>query len=192
MPYFKATIQHNEKTFEQLAHMQYDLFCKRNRYTRTLLSMVLVVVGLANSETWWGFPLIGYAWYLISSTYASSNHTARKLSRRIKEAGLDFPSSRYEFGDEGMTVITLPENKPLGKPLLYGDFRRLGEDGDYFYIFRDEHGGYMIPKSELGSKEDEFRSFIEKKAGQRFRSKVAPVVKLIRKITDRKKEPYHL
>ena len=32
MAYYKVTMRHNSKTFEKLAHMQYDLFCKGNRY----------------------------------------------------------------------------------------------------------------------------------------------------------------
>lgn len=191
MPYYEAKIQHNEKTFEQLAHMQYDLFCKGNRYSRTALSFVLIVVGVYNSDSWWAFPLIGYAWYLISSTYASPNHTARKLSRGIEKAGLKFPASRYEFTDEGMVINTLPEDKPFGEPLLYKDFCRMGEDPENFYIFRDQRGGYMIPKSELLD-EDAFRDFLERKTGKKVESRMAPVVRLIRKMQKKKKEPYHL
>lgn len=191
MPYYEATIHHDEKTFEQLAHMQYDLFCKGNRYSRSALSAVLILVGIFNTESWWAFPLIGYGWYLTSSTYAAANHTARKLSRGIREAKMKFPASRYEFTDEGMIVNTLPEDKPFGKPLLYGDFFRMGEDPDYFYIFRDQHGGYMIPKSEL-TDEDAFRDFLERKTGKNVESRMAPVVRLIRKMQKKKNEPYHL
>ena len=128
MAIYEATIQHDDKTFEDLAHMQYDLFCKSNRLGRTILSLVSVLLGIAYSESWWGILVIGYGCYLTTSTYSSSNHTAHKLAKQIRAAGMDFPSSRYEFTEEGMQVITLPENKPLGDIMPYGEFRKLGED----------------------------------------------------------------
>ena len=64
----------------------------------------------------------------------------------------------------------------------------LGEDGEYFYIFRNQYGGYMIPKAELGEKEKEFRLFMEKQTKQTFEAKAAPVLKLLRKMdTQRQK-----
>ena len=132
MPIFQATIQHDEKTFESLAHMQYDLFCKSNRIGRSILSIAMILLGIANSESWWGILVIGYGCYLTTSTYSASNHTAHKLARQIRAAGIDFPSSRYEFTEEGMCVISLPENKSLGNPLAYSDIYQLGEDYDYF------------------------------------------------------------
>ena len=46
MPIFQATIQHDDKTFESLAHMQYDLFCKSNRISRTILSVAAILIGI--------------------------------------------------------------------------------------------------------------------------------------------------
>lgn len=192
MSIFQATIRHDEKTFESLAHMQYDLFCKSNRVGRTILSIAMILLGIANSESWWGILVIGYGCYLTTSTYSASNHTAHKLARQIRAAGMDFPSSRYEFTEDGMNVISLPENQPFGSPLAYSAIYRLGEDLDYFYIFRDQYGGYMVPKSELEGETEEFCAFIEKKTGLRFQKKMPPIVKLMQKIRDRKKEPYHL
>ena len=192
MAIYEATIQHDDKTFEDLAHMQYDLFCKSNRLGRTILSLVAVLLGIAYSESWWGILVIGYGCYLTTSTYSSSNHTAHKLAKQIRAAGMKFPSSRYEFTEDGMQVITLPENKPFGDILPYSEFRKLGEDRGYFYIFRDQYGGYMIPKSELDGYQDDFRNFIQRKSGLKFERKMAPIAKLMQKIKDRENEPYHL
>ena len=192
MPIFQATIQHDEKTFESLAHMQYDLFCKSNRVGRTILSIVSILTGIANSEAWWGLLAIAYGCYLMTSTYSAANHTAHKLAKQIREAGMNFPASRYEFTEDGMYIISLPDEKSPGDSLAYSDFYQLGEDREYFYIFRDQYGGYMVPKSELDEKQEDFRVFIQQKTGQRFRSRMAPVVKLIRLIQDRREEPYHL
>lgn len=192
MPIFEATIHHDDKTFEKLAHMQYDLFCKSNRVARTILSIVAIFFGIANANEWWGMLAIGYGFYLTSSTYSSPNHTAHKLAKKIREAGLDFPSSRYEFTEHGMRIISLPDEKTLGKLLTYGDFLKIGEDREYFYIFPNSHGGYMIPKSELEGAEDAFRKFIQRKSGQRFQSRIPPVARLLQKITERENEPYHL
>ena len=192
MAIYEATIQHNDKTFEDLAHMQYDLFCQSNRLGRTILSIAAILLGIANSESWWGILVIAYGCYLTTSTYSSSNHTAHKLAKQIRAAGMNFPSSRYVFTEEGMVVYTMPENKPFGDILPYGDFRKLGEDRGYFYIFRDQYGGYMIPKSELDGDQDDFRNFIQRKSGMKFERKMAPIAKLMQKIKDRENEPYHL
>ena len=192
MPIFQATIQHDDKTFESLAHMQYDLFCKSNRVSRTILSTASILIGIANSEAWWGLLAIAYGCYLITSTYSSANHTAHKLAKQIREAGMSFPASRYEFTEDGMHVITLPDQQSLGDPLAYSDFYQLGEDRAYFYIFRDQYGGYMIPKRDLEGEEELFRDFIQNKTGLRFRKRMAPVVKLMKWIKERNNEPYHL
>ena len=91
-----------------------------------------------------------------------------------------------------MTVIMLPEEKKLGKPLAYSDFLQLGEDRGYFYIFRDQYGGYMIPKSELEDLQEDFRDFIQKKTGLRFQKRMVPVAKLMQKLKERESTPYHL
>ena len=46
MVHYNVTMQHSEQTFEKLAHMQYDLFCKSNLIVRTLLGMGAVVYGI--------------------------------------------------------------------------------------------------------------------------------------------------
>lgn len=192
MPIFQATIQHDDKTFESLAHMQYDLFCKSNRISRTILSVAAILIGIVNSESWWGILVIAYGCYLSTSTYASANHTAHKLANQIRASGMVFPASRYEFTEEGMQIIALPEEKKQGKPLAYGEFLQLGEDQKYFYLFQNRYGGYMIPKSELEEQQKEFCDFLERKTGLRFQRHMAPALRLLRNILDRKKEPYHL
>ena len=182
MIHYQATMRHNKKTFEALAHMQYDLFCKKNYVTRSLISFAVMAVGIINFSQWWGVLLIVYGSYLTSSKYAQANHTAGKMVKAIKASGLDFPVSRYLFRDNAMEVITMPENTSLGDPLMYDSVLRLGEDADYFYLFRDQFGGYMIPKEEMGKEVDDFRFFVEQKTGKTFQTQIAPVFKLLRKI----------
>ena len=191
MPIYQATIRHNDKTFEKLAHMQYDLFCKSNRITRTMLSIFSIGAGILNADVWWGMLAIGYGFYLNSSTYASANHTAHKLANKIRETGMDFPGSRYEFTEHGLRIISLPDEKLTGNIVKYDEFLKLGEDADYFYLFPNPHGGYMVPKSELADK-DAFRSFLENMTGKPVESRVPPVVKLMRKMKRQNKEHYHL
>lgn len=180
MAFYEIEMRHTEKSFEALAHKQYDLFCKRNRIVRSLLSAGLILFGVTRTSDWWGILVVAYGCYLLTSTYSAANHTAHKLVKQLKESGLDFPASRYVFKKNAMEVISLPEETPLGNPLRYADILRLGEDREYLYIFRDSYGGYMLPKTALGEKEPAFRAFLEEKTGQSFRGKSAPVVRLIR------------
>lgn len=86
MIYYKIEMHHNEKTFESLSRMQYDLFCASNRITRTILSILFIAGGIINLSEWWGILLAAYGCYLTTSTYSSSNHTAHKLAEQIKKA----------------------------------------------------------------------------------------------------------
>lgn len=191
MPIYQATIRHNDKTFENLAHMQYDLFCKGNRVSRSIVSVIAIMGGILNSESWWGMLAIGYGFYLNSSTYSAPNHTAHKLAKKIRESGMDFPSSRYEFTEHGMRIISLPDEKITGKLIPYDSFLKLGEDREYLYLFPNTHGGYMIPKTEL-SDEAGFKQFIRIRTGKDFQSRIPPVAKLMQKLKKRHDEPYHL
>ena len=188
MIHYQVTMRHDEKTLELLAHKQYDLFCRGNLAARTVISIAAMGAGIINYSKWWGVLLIVYGSYLTSSKYAQANHTAGKIVKGIKDAGLQFPVSRYLFRENAMEVITMPENTSLGDPLMYGDIKKLGEDADYFYLFLDQFGGYMIPKKEMGKEVDDFRFFVEQKCGKSFQTQIAPVFKLIRKIdSDRRK-----
>ena len=191
MIYYQATMRHDEKTFQALAHMQYDLFCRKNLVMRTVIGIAAMGAGIVNFSQWWGVLLIVYGSYLTSSKYAQANHTANKLVKGIREAGLEFPVSRYLFRENAMEIITMPENTSLGDPLMYDSVRKLGEDADYFYLFRDQFGGYMIPKKEMGKEVDDFRFFIEQKTGKVFQTQIAPVFKLLRKIDSNQRKKSH-
>lgn len=182
MVYYKVTMRHSEKTFQSLAHMQYDLFCRGNLVGRSAISFGLMVLGIVNYTQWWGLLLIAYASYLLSSKYAAANHTAKKLAKNIQDSGMDFPASRFEFQQNAMNIIALPENVSSGDPLPYEDILRLGEDREYFYLFRNQYGGYMIPKAELDKKVDDFRAFMENKTGRSFNVQAAPFIKLLRRM----------
>lgn len=182
MVFYQVTMQHTEESFEALSRMQYNLFCMRNRVSRTVISLILAVVGVLNFSQWWGILIVAYGCYLTTSTYSAANHTAHKLSAQIKDAGLSFPASRYVFRKDAMEIISLPEETRTGQPLPYSDILRLGEDMNYYYIFRDQFGGFMIPKAALGDQAKDFRRFLEEKSGLTFRMRTAPVVHLLRSI----------
>lgn len=190
MVFYEVKMEHTEDTFVALARMQYNLFCMKNRISRTILSFILAFVGVLNFSKWWGILVVAYGCYLTTSTYSAANRTAHKLSAQIKESGMPFPASRYVFQKTAMKIISLPEEIGTGVQLAYSDICRLGEDMNYYYIFRDQFGGYMIPKAALGEQSKSFRSFLEQKAGLRFHMRTAPVVHLLRSME--KNEPRHL
>ena len=187
MTYYEVEMHHSEESFESLAHMQYDLFCKSNRTVRTLLSLAFVIAGVLNFSSWWGILLVAYGCYLTTSTYSSANHTAHKLTAQIKESGMPFPASRYVFRDKAMDVIPLPAGEKKDSSLAYADICRLGEDMEYFYLFRDQFGGYMVPKAALGEKVPDFRLFLEERSGLVFHARSAPIIRVLHRISARKK-----
>ena len=189
---FEVKMQHDEDTLVALSHMQYDLFCTRNRVARSVLSVLLVLIALLyGGGSWWSLLIIAYACYLTTSTYASSNRTAHKLAEQLKAANLPFPASRYIFEKDSMRIVTLPDGEEL-TPLPYSKVEQLGEDLKAYYLFRDQYGGYMIPKAELGDREDDFRKNIQERTGKKFIRRLTPIRRLRMWIENRNSEPDHL
>ncbi len=188
---FTVTLGHSEKSFTALAHMQYDLFCRRNLLARNLTGGVALVVGVMYIKNWWAMLLIAYGTYLITGKYSQANYNVRKMIRQLNEAGLPYPQSEYIFENDRMRVISYPDPQELS-PLYYSNVKALGEDFEYYYLFRNENGGYMIPKAQLGDDELRFCEFIEKKTGMVFAISKLPISRLIARIRQKQNEPYHL
>ena len=191
MARFDVKMQHNEDSLLALSHMQYDLFCSRNRLARSLLSAALVVTGVIYGSNWWSLLIIAYACYLTTSTYAASNRTARRIADQLEQAGQPLPASRYIFDKNRIRIIDLNSGEELD-PVAYGDILGLGEDRDALYLFRSQYGGYRIPKEALGEREGEFRSFVENKTGKLFIRRLTPLNRLRAWLHEREREPMHL
>lgn len=193
MALYKIKMQHNEDTLVKLSHMQYDLFCQKNRAVRTVISVAIIVLSISVVNTeWLRYVLIAYAGFLLTGTYNSANRTAHKLTDQIKASGMPFPASRYEFEKSSMHIFSLPEDTELGEALPYSKIFGLGEDTEYFYIFRDQYGGYMLPKSELGEKKYDFKTFIESKTNMKFVRRATLMRRMQGWLKKREDEPYHL
>lgn len=184
---FEATIEHNDKTFESLSHMRYDLFCKKNRIVRSTICILCVGIGTYNFSSWWGIMLTAYGCYLLTSTYSSANHTAHKLSNQIKNSGESFPKSKYVFNDHSLLIFSLQDNKQL-QSINYSQILKIGEDNSYIYIFPNQFGGYMISKDALGTKLDSFKNFIIHKTGKTIWSKKPLFAQLLEKFSNRSKK----
>lgn len=192
MDAFEVEMRHDRKTLTDLAHMQYDLFCGRNRAAKGLLSVTLIVIGvLYGGGSWWSLLLIAYACYLMTSTYAASNRTARKLADQLEAAGQPLPASRYVFEEKKMRIYNLADGEELD-PLNYGEVVGLGEDYDAFYLFRSQYGGYRVPKEGLGGKEKDFRRFVEEKTGKLVMRRTTPLNRVREWLRAREREPMHL
>lgn len=187
MIHFKITMEHSKESFEALSHMQYDLFCTNNRIVRSIISIAAILGGLLNSSHWWAILLIAYGCYMTTSTYSAPNHTAHKLLRQVEASGLGFPKSEFCFKDSEAVITPVPASQGDTLVLPYKDILRLGEDLQYFYLFRDKFGGYMIPKKALGDRTDKFRTFMEQASGQKFRARKAPFLRLIDYIQSKKR-----
>ncbi len=184
MAVYHVTMQHNERTFELLSRKQYDLFCRSNRYARLLIAAVCVFFGITNFEKWWGIALTAYGCYQMTNIYAQPNHTARKLAQQIRERGMPFPAAEYTFRKNYMEIKVLPEREDEeNEQLKYKELARISEDADYFYLFRNQYGGYMVPKEQLNGQVDRFRDFLEQATGQTCDVKAAPWIKLIRRMS---------
>ncbi len=195
MDKYDIIMEHTEESLVALAHMQYDLFCTRNFIARNLLSLVAIVIGAIYFTHFWGIALVAYGAYLMTSTYSSSNHTAKKLTEAIKSSGKGFPSSRYRFTEKGIEITFHPgkEDEAQLTPIGYGELLKLGEDAKYFYLFPTQSGGYCIPKEKLGDRQKAFRQFVEGKTGKHFyRRRPSPIQRIRDWLRERYSEPEHL
>ena len=189
---FAVEMRHDRKTLVALSHMQYDLFCGRNRAARSLLSLLLIVLAiLYGGGSVWSLLLIGYGCYLMTSTYAASNRTAHKIADQLEAAGQPLPASRYVFEKSKMRIFNLSDGEELDA-LPYSEVLRIGEDMEAYYLFRSEYGGYRIPKEQLGKREDEFRRFIQNRTGKLIMRRVTPLNRVRQWLHSRKQEPTHL
>ena len=192
MPVFNVEMHHDRQSLTALSHMQYDLFCGRNRTAKGLVSMLLIVIAvLYGGGSWWSLLIIAYACYLMTSTYAASNRTARRIADQLEAAGQPLPASRYVFEKKKMRIFTLPDGEELDA-LPYGEVLALGEDYDAFYLFRSRYGGYRIPKEAVAAREGEFRHFVEEKTGKLFIRRVTPLNRVRAWLRAREREPMHL
>lgn len=190
---FTFEIKHSEETFTALSHMQYDLFCTSNQISRSAIALGCMLLGIYNSDSWWSILIIAYGCYLLTTKYLSANRTARKLSAGIKQSGLPFPSSRYEFTPSCLRVSSLPEGPDsVVSEISYSSIKKLGEDLNYVFIFPTEYGGYLIPKELIGSRLKEFKAFMLEKTGLRFTRRTTPLSRLKDNLRHRENEPYHL
>ena len=192
METFEVEMRHDRASLTALSHMQYDLFCQRNRMARGFLSLTLIVIAiLYGGGSWWSLLIIAYACYLTTSTYASSNRTARRIADQLEQAGQPLPASRYIFEKNKMRIVDLNSGEELD-PVAYGDVFGLGEDRDALYLFRSQYGGYRIPKEALGEREEAFRRFIQNKTGQLFIRRLTPLNRVRNWLHVRETEPTHL
>ena len=192
METFEVEMRHDRASLTALSHMQYDLFCQRNRMARGFLSLTLIVIAiLYGGGSWWSLLIIAYACYLTTSTYASSNRTAHRIADQLEQAGQPLPASRYIFEKNKMRIIDLNSGEELD-PVPYGEIFGLGEDRDALYLFHSQYGGYRVPKEALGEREDTFRRFIQNKTGQLFIRRLTPLNRVRNWLHARETEPTHL
>ena len=192
METFEVEMRHDRQSLTALSHMQYDLFCQRNRMARGFLSLLLIVIAIFyGGGSWWSLLIIAYACYLTTSTYAASNRTARRIADQLEQAGQPLPASRYIFEKNKMRIIDLNSGEEL-EPMAYGDVFGLGEDRDALYLFRSQYGGYRVPKEALGEREDAFRRFVENRTGKLFIRRLTPLNRVREWLRARQQEPTHL
>lgn len=192
MKSFEVEMRHDRKTLVALSHMQYDLFCTRNRTARGVLSAALIIAALVwGGGSVWSLLVIGYGCYLMTSTYAASNRTAHKIADQLEAAGQPLPASRYVFEKDRMRIFDLHTGEELDA-LPYGAVLRLGEDPGAYYLFRTEYGGYRVPKTELGEREEEFRCFVQNRTGKLFIRRLTPLNRVRQWLHERNREPEHL
>jgi hypothetical protein len=187
-PAFVIETELSHSRLTGLAHMQYDLFCVKNRISRTLVAIGAIGTGALYMPAWWSFLLIAYGGYLLTGRYNQANHTVNQVEKTIEASGLGYPRDRLEFTPSCLRIIPQPAKNEEITVLRYRDIFGIGEDGENYYIFRDRFGGYVVPKEELGDREQEFRDFLENVSDKHINRPQIPFLSLRARIMDRHTE----
>jgi len=189
MKLFDVTMQHNEKTLLLLSRKQYDLFSGANKMFRSVVGVAGILFGMASSDTWWGFALMAFGCIYMTGTYSGANRKARSLVQAIEDNKMPFPAAKYGFYQDYLEITILPEMEDEApEQVPYGELLCVGEDRNYFYLFRNQYGGYMIPKEQLNGQVKAFRQHIESSMGQAVRGNRSPFMQMVRQIKVQKKQ----
>lgn len=192
MHFFELSMKHSAESLKGLSRMQYDIFSKGSRITHTILCAACLMVGVVFFPAWWAILFLVYGGYLSIGSYNYADYKARKIVKHLEDSGIDYPASRFVFEKNALHIFSLPENIEQDEALLYSKILKLGEDAENFYIFPNQYGGYVIPKSELVGLEMSFKEFMEKKTGMGFYAKRSPLAQLMDRTRRKSNEPYHL
>ncbi len=152
---YKAEIQHNEKTIQNLFRTQYYAFGKVRIIMRFLAGFVMIVTAAAVSLPLWvkGLMLLAGAW-LVSTPDFPANMRADKVLQARKN---NLPTMHYEFFDDSMKV-----SGEGSMTIAYGKITLLVHDDDYLYLFLDKNSVCMMYADK------ELMNFLETKTGLKF------------------------
>ena len=120
MIYYKIEMHHNEKTFESLSRMQYDLFCASNRITRTILSILFIAGGIINLSEWWGILLAAYGCYLLEEASHLGAGEGEQAQLVVKGGHIDHIADGH---------LALGERGADAAHVVYGKVGMLAEAG---------------------------------------------------------------
>ena len=74
METFEVEMRHDRQSLTALSHMQYDLFCQRNRMARGFLSLLLIVIAIFyGGGSWWSLLILMPILLTVSGAEASGD-----------------------------------------------------------------------------------------------------------------------
>ena len=159
---YKAEIQHNEKTVQNLYRTQYYAYEKMRIFIRFLIGLAMIIAAVSVSMPVWGkciLLLIG-AWIVVSPDFPAQVRSDKVI--QIRKG--NFPHIKYEFYDDKMKI-----SDKKSENILYKDLTKLINDKKYFYLFITKNSVCMIDKETFFNQDTEnFVKFIENKTGMKF------------------------
>ena len=160
MKRYTAYIHHTFDTILRLCRALDDTFFFKRKILMALGGVVLVVLGVWNTQSMAGiiFMMIG-CWLL-----ASLNLPAKNQADNIKKAlGGQYPQNKYEFFDKHFVLYA--QNQDI---INYDKLVRLVEDDGFCYLCLSEQAGYMLEKASLGNELESFKAFMQKATGLKW------------------------
>lgn len=161
MKRFTAHITHTYDTILRMCRAMDDTFFFRRKISMVIIGVMLTVFGVWNMDNVVGilFLMIG-CWML-----ASLNLPAKNQADNVRKAlAGKYPANKYEFFDKHFVLYA--QNQDI---INYSNLIRLVEDEGYCYLCLTVQAGYMLEKASLGTELENFKAFMEKATGLKWR-----------------------
>lgn len=151
---------HDEAAVKAMSKANYNLYHPQTKVTIYAIGFSLILIGffwssLSSSLLPIGLLMIG-CWVFVCGEYPA-RQSAREILKQMNGA---FPTVEFRFQQANFVVRTSKDSGIAS----YDDIRRLGENKDYYFLFRGDRNAYIISKRDFSKgSSSEFKDFIEEK-----------------------------
>lgn len=161
---FKAKIEHNERTIEELFRTEYYTYEKSKILIRLAIGVAAAVIGIVVTMPIWcrGLLLLVAGWLIAAKDFPAQV----RADKSVQDRNGQLPKMSYEFYEGYVTV-----SGEGSMDIKYKKFKRLVKDASYLYMFISKDSVCMLERESVKPKSDEeLMTFVAEKTGLEWKS----------------------